>query len=743
MSARKASNKVSASAAPKRILKVGICGNPNSGKTCIFNDITGSRQHVGNWPGVTVEKKEGRSRFKDYELDVIDLPGTDSLTAFSMEEIIARDYIIKEKPDVVINVIDSTNLERNLYLTTQLIELGARVVVALNMSDEAAHKGIFIDKEKLAQLLGMPVVATVGNRGESIQELLKEIVAVSKAEEPLSRHIHINYGTEVEEEIGKIQERIRKDERLAKRYSTRWLSVKLLEHDKQITEEVTRVSDDKYGIVSQASKSHAHIEKILDDESETILADARYGFIKGVLHEVYRHRNIDRRTVSDKIDRVLTNRVLGIPILIGFLWVMFQATFTLGAYPMEWIGGAVEAASAFFSNAMPDGLIKELVIDGVISGVGGVVVFLPNILILFFFISLFEDTGYMARAAFIMDKVMHTVGLHGKSFIPMIMGFGCNIPAIMTARTLENRTDRMLTILINPLISCSARLPVYILLAGAFFGRRAGTVIFSVYMSGIILAILMGQLFRRTIFRGEAAPFVMELPPYRIPLLKSVFIHMWEKGSVFLRKVGGIVLAASIMIWFISAFPKDIDYSKDYDGQIRAAKSIYHSKLLVVSDDKKADELRKTIMAEIAAIETLKENERLSKSYAGRIGKFAEPVIRPLGFDWKGGVALITGIAAKEIVVSTFGVLYQAGGDEGEESETLRNAIRRSMTPLSALAFMFFTLIYIPCLGTLGIMYRELGSLRWTMFAVGYSMLLAWVVAFVIFQGGTFLGFGG
>ncbi len=680
----------------KKVLKVGLCGNPNSGKSCIFNELTGSRQHVGNWPGVTVEKKTGYAIFGHYEIEFVDLPGTYSLTAYSQEEITARDYIIQGRPDVIVNVLDSTNLDRNLYLTTQLIELGAKTVIALNMTDEADHKGIRIDAKLLAQLLGMPVVKMVGNRGIGFRDLLQEIVAVAQQEEPLSRHLHIQYGAEIEEEIRKLQTEMRKDPSLTKLYSTRWLAVKLLEHDGRVREQIQKISLNAPAILAHLEKSHAHIEEILHEESEIILADRRYGFIKGLLLEVCHKTATGRRPLSDKIDRVATNRLLGIPILIGLLWLMFQATFSLGAYPMEWIETGIGWISASLQGLMPEGLLKDLVIDGIVSGVGGVLVYLPNILILFFFISLFEDTGYMARAAFIMDRVMHTVGLHGKSFIPVIMGFGCNVPAIIAARTLENKSDRMLTILINPLVSCSARLPVYILLAGAFFQEQAGNLIFAVYLTGIVLAVLVGQLFRRTLFKGEAAPFVMELPPYRLPLLKSVLIHMWEKGIIFIRKVGGVILAASIIIWFLSAFPR-------------------------LSAGPESGEAR------------------MSQSYAGQIGHWVEPVLRPLGFDWRGGVALITGIAAKEIVVSTFGVLYQTGSDAGHKSESLQTALRKNMTPLSALAFMFFTLIYIPCIGALGAMYRELGSLRWTFFAMTYSLVLAWVVAFAIYQGGTLL----
>lgn len=706
-------------AVEKKTIKVGLCGNPNAGKTSIFNALTGSRQHVGNYAGVTVESKEGTVNFGGYEIKVVDLPGTYSLTAYTIEEIVARDFILRE-PDVVINIVDSTNLDRNLYLTTQLIELGAKAVIALNMNDEAEHKGIMIDKKKLGELLGMPVVPTVGTRGKGMKELLQEVVNIFENKAPIVRHLHISYGNEVEEELKKVQTEIRKDSSLADgRLSTRWLSVKLLEGDNEIIKEISATSTNKETILKQVKQSQAHLEGHFNDDCEIIIADRRYGFIKGLLLEVYSHRNNEKLTVSDRIDKILTNRVLGIPILLGLLWLMFQATYTLGAYPQNWINSGVGLLSHFVSGVIPAGLIRDLLVDGIIGGVGGVLAFLPNIMLLFLFISFFEDTGYLARAAFIMDRVMHTLGLHGKSFIPMIMAFGCNVPGIMATRTLENKTDRMLTILINPLISCSARLPLYVLLAGVFFGKGAGNVIFAVYLTGIVLAILIGQIFRKTLFKGEAAPFVMELPPYRLPLLKSVIIHMWEKGSIFLQKVGGIILAASIIIWFISAFPRNIEYSKDYSKLIASANA-----------------------SQVDAIRVEQQNEKLSKSYAGRMGKFIEPVIRPLGFDWKGGIALITGVAAKEIVVSTFGVLYQTGTQEDEKSAGLRAAVKKNMKPLSALSFMFFTLIYIPCLGALGAMYRELGSLKWTLFAVAYSLSLAWVVAFVIYQGGMLLGFG-
>lgn len=725
----------------KKVIKIGLCGNPNAGKTSIFNALTGSRQHVGNWSGVTVAKKEGTIQCGEYEIQVVDLPGTYSLTAYSMEEIVTRDFIIKEKPDVIVNIIDSTNLERNLYLTSQLIELGAKVVIALNMSDEAEKKGITIDKKAFGELLGMPMVDTVGTTGKGLNELLQKVISVAEDKNPVTRHLHINYGEEVEREIKQIQKVIRKNPQLTEVYSTRWLAIKLLEHDQQITEEIEHNFDHNGQISAQLKISHDHIEEILNDESEIIMADGRYGFINGLLREVFSERIKDKITISDKIDKVLTNRFLGIPILLFFLWVMFQSTFVIGQYPMGWINGLIGAFGNVVSTVLPPGLVRELIVDGIIGGVGGVLIFMPNILILYLFISLFEDTGYMARAAFIMDRIMHTIGLHGKSFIPMIMGFGCNIPSIIATKNLENNSDRMLTIMINPFMSCSARLPVYILLTGAFFGAQAGNVIFLMYLTGIVLAIVVGRVLRKTIFKGEAAPFVMELPPYRMPRLKSVLIHMWEKGSIFLKKIGGIILAASILMWFLSAFPRDINYSQNFDQLIVAVDTQYKEDVTFINNEEKLTVLTQEKDMSIAILKSKQRGERMYHSYAGQMGRAIEPIVAPLGFNWKGGIALIIGSLAKELVVSTFGVLYDAPEGVNEQSAGLRNAIRNEMTPLAALSFMFFTLIYIPCLGTIATMYRELGSLKLTVFSVVYSLTLAWVISFAIYQGGRLLGF--
>ncbi|HEB33385.1 MAG TPA: ferrous iron transport protein B, partial [Spirochaetes bacterium] len=597
---------------------VAIGGNPNSGKTTIFNELTGSRQKVGNWGGVTVEKKEGVVDYGGYSIVFVDLPGTYSLSAYSMEEIIARNFIVYETPDVVIDIIDAGNLERNLYLAVQMIEMGQKNIFVLNMADMAGKKGIDIDREKLGSLLGGPVIFTVGNRGVGISEILETVIHVYEDKDQQSRHIHVAYGNELEEEIKKIQNTVRKDAGLSAQYSTRWLSVKLLENDPDMKEKLNKESGHFASIMKQADKSRKHLSMVFNDAPEDLIADQRYGFISGLLQESVDFKGNVGVDFSQKIDKVLTNKYLGIPVLMFFLWVMFQVTFKVGAFPMNWIEIGVDFISRGLMFILPGGFFRSLLIDGIIGGVGGVAVFLPNILLLFLMISLFEDTGYMARAAFVTDRVMHLIGLHGKSFISMIMGFGCNVTAIMSTRTLENKNDRILTILINPLMSCSARLPVYVLVAGAFFGKSAGNVIFSLYVVGILAALLIGRLFRKTLFRGESEPFVMELPPYRVPTLKSVMIHMWDRSVIFIRKMGKVILVGSIVIWFLGAFPVKKDIAN------------------VVPEGEKMQEM-------------------ISFSFIGRIGRTLEPVFRPLGFSWREGVALLTGFVAKEVIVSTLG----------------------------------------------------------------------------------------
>jgi ferrous iron transport protein B len=720
-------------------ITIALAGNPNSGKTTIFNNLTGARQKVGNWPGVTVEKKEGTATYNNYTIRVVDLPGTYSLTAYSQEEVIARNFILEEKPDLVVNVIDAANLERNLYLATQLIDLGVKLVFALNMVDLAQSRGQIINHEQLSLLMGVPFIPTVGTKGRGTRELLEAIIKVAEDRESIARHIHIHYGQEMEEEIEKLQGSIRSAESSVNEHHARWIAIKLLENDEEVIKEIEK-GPRKRVILYQLEQSKAHLQKILGDDPETLIADRRYGFIHGALKETLRQTRKDRRYLSDQVDTVLTNRVLGFPIFIFFIWAMFQLTFTIGKYPTQWIDAGVRSLSHFVIGLMGEGLLRGLIVDGIISGVGGVAMFLPNIFILFFCIALFEDTGYMARCAFIMDKVMHTLGLHGKSFIPMIMGFGCNVPAIMATRVLESRRDRILTILIIPLISCSARLPVYVLIAGALFGTRAGNVIFSLYVIGISLSIVMGQIFKRTLFKGEIAPFVLELPPYRLPTLKGIVIHMWERGSIFIKKMGGVILVGSIVVWALSSFPRNIDYSRDYADEARRIQEE-----CAIAIQRAAPERTSSLATErdqkLAAVENLRKREFQEKSYLGRLGKTMAPVLRPLGFDWRAGVALLTGFVAKEIVVSTFGVLYQAK-EGGEAGETLRLAIQQAMTPLVGYAFMIFVLIYTPCLATVAAIRRETGSWQWTAFAVGYALILAWCLSFIIYQGGLLLRLG-
>jgi ferrous iron transport protein B len=717
----------------KETITVALAGNPNAGKTTIFNHITGTRQHVGNWPGVTVEKKEGLIQHNGHRLRVVDLPGTYSLTAYSVEEIVARRFLVDEKPDVVVDIVDASNLERNLYLATQLIELGVKLILALNMADVAEARGHHIDAGKLGTLLGVPVVFTVGTKNQGIKELLDKVVAVAEDRDTVSRHIHIAYGHELEKEIKKIQDVIWQDPSIGRRYSTRWLAVKLLENDGAVKEGVGALGGIGSRILAQADAGRTRLAQLYQDDTEMVLTDQRYGFIGGALKEVLRVSAETKFDLSRQVDLLLTNRLLGFPIFIFFIWAMFQLTFTLGAYPMAWLDTGVGWLGGVVAKVLPSGIVRDLMVGGVIAGVGSVIIFFPNILLLFFCIALFEDTGYLARAAFIMDRVMHLIGLHGKSFIPLLMGFGCNAPAIMAARTLESERDRILTILINPLMSCSARLPVYVLLAGTFFGASAGNVIFTIYALGIALAIAMGKLFRLTLFRGESAPFVLELPPYRVPTLKSLLIHMWDRSAIFLRKMGGVILVGSMVVWFLGAFPRH-PATPAFEPASRSQAALTPAPPELSSAGPRSSH-------EMEASE--RDKVRLERSYLGRLGRLIQPIFAPLGFDWQTSVAVLSGFVAKEIVVSTLGVLYATGSEGNDENEALRHALRASgMTPLGAYALMAFVLTYVPCLATVGAIRRETNSWKWTAFSIAYTLTLAWVVAFVIYQGGRLFGLG-
>jgi ferrous iron transport protein B len=722
-----------------RPLTIALAGNPNSGKTTIFNTITGTRQKVGNWPGVTVEKKEGRVEKFGRSLNIVDLPGTYSLTPFSIEEIVARDYILEEGPDVVIDIIDASNLERSLYLATQLRELDCKIVFALNMIDLARSRGVKIDGQLLSSLLNVPVVFTVGNRREGIDALIKSTIALADSDAPPETRRRVKYSQDIENALGVLQDMI--DPALEGRigYNPRWTAVKLIEDDKVIKSHLAeRVGELSEPILQEAQRQRGLLAKLYNDEPEIITTDERYGFISGIIKEVVTTSTRQRVDISRNIDRVLTNRFLGLPIFFLFIWAMFQATFSLGDYPMAGIEAAVGGFSNILTHLLPDGLIKELLVDGIVAGVGSVIVFLPNILILFFCIALFEDTGYMSRAAFLMDKVMHLIGLHGKSFIPMLMGFGCNVPAIMATRTLESRKDRILTILITPFMSCSAKLPVYIVLAGTFFGRHAGTVIFGIYLTGILLAIATGRLFRTVLLKGEDAPFVMELPPYRLPMLKSLMIHMWDRSKMFLRKMGGVILAGSVVIWVLSAFPRQVEYQVDYDAQRSVLQQLYAAKIDAAITEEARTQLQTERDGQARDIDRHQEEERMAHTYMGRLGQWIAPVFAPIGIDWRGGVALLTGFVAKEIVVSTMGVLYAVGDEEG--TEALQGALRASqMKPLSALSMMVFVLLYLPCIATTAVIRRETGSVKWMLFSLTYATGVAWLAACLVYQGGRLL----
>ncbi len=712
----------------KKRITIAIAGNPNSGKSTVFNKLTGGRQTVGNYPGVTVEKKEGECHHRGYQINLVDLPGVYSLTAYSVDELVARNFVIEDRPDAVIDIIDSSNLERNLYLATQFMELGVPLVLAFNMSDLAEKQGLTIDKQRLSELIGAPIVCTIANKGQGLNELLDEAIKLIEGKTSV-RKMTVGYGREIQEELAKIEDVLNKDTELTKKLPSRWLGVKLLENDKEVIETV-RHSPHSEGILAQVEKSNQHLKGIFGDDPEAVIADRRYGFISGACSESIQKSFEVRHTISDSIDTILLNKVFGLPIFLLLMWLVFKFTFTFSDPLM----GGIEAAQGWLGKIAGRSLqewemLRSLVVDGIIGGVGNVLVFVPIIVLLFLAMSILSDTGYMARAAFIMDRFMHMIGLHGRSFIPLLLGFGCNLPAIMATRTIEDRKDRFVTILINPFISCGARLTVYTLFIGAFFSeKRAGNVLFSLYALGIVLAVVSAKIFRKYLFKGEAAPFVMELPPYRMPTIKGLLTHMWDMVVVYLKKAATVIFAGCVIVWFLSNFPWNQSFSKDYDALIREA----HANELLV-----------------AQLENQKLKERLENSYAGRIGKSIAPLFKPLGFDdWKVTVGLMGGFVAKEIVVGTLGTLH-AVGDADMESETLRAALRNEkrpdgtimFTPLAAYSLMVFVLLYIPCLATLAVIRSETKSWRWPLFSIAYSTTVAWIVAFIIYQGGKILGF--
>ena len=719
----------------RRIINVALVGNPNCGKTSLFNIASGAHEHVGNYSGVTVDAKEGFFEFQGYKFRLVDLPGTYSLSAYSPEELYVRKYIIDETPDVIINVVDASNIERNLYLTTQLIDMNLRMVIALNMFDELDKSGNELDYTTLSKLFGVPMIPTVSRTGTGIEQLFHVIINIYEGSDFIDdngeinkevlrdiqewhkenvldhgehiadfttehsfgnkkmrhtlRHIHVNHGPELEQCIDTVKALVAKNEQVRAQYSTRFLSIKLLENDEDIRKFVAALPNGSE-IIEATQKCQQRIKENMNEDSESAITDAKYGFIQGALKETYVDNHKETSQQTDKIDKWVTHRWWGFPIFFLLLYLMFEFTFILGDYPMQAIEWGVSKLGDFVQGAMADGALKDMIIDGIIGGVGGVIVFLPNIVILYFFISIMEDSGYMARAAFITDKLMHKMGLHGKSFIPLIMGFGCNVPAIMATRTIENRKSRLITMLILPFMSCSARLPIYLVLIGALFPAHGSLVLLGIYTFGIVMAIISARLLSKVLMKGDDTPFVMELPPYRMPTSKSILRHTWEKGRQYLRKMGGIIMVASIIIWFLGYYPNHDAYET--------------------------------------------KQEQQENSYIGHLGKAIEPVIAPLGFDWKMGIGILSGAGAKELVVSTLGVLYNDENDiESEETTSkLEQSISKNMTPLKALCYMIFVLLYFPCIATLVAIKNESGKWRWALFSAAYSTACAWVCAWLV-----------
>lgn len=705
-----------------KIINVALVGNPNCGKTSFFNFASGAHERVGNYSGVTVDAKEGHAEFEGYRINLVDLPGTYSLSAYSPEELYVRKQLVDHTPDVVINVIDTSNLERNLYLTTQLIDMHVRMVVALNMYDETEKRGDHIDHDKLSKLFGIPMVPTVFTTGKGVEDLFRAVIEAYEGTEDQTahfRHIHINHGHEIEHGIAEIQDHLKKEGDLRGRYSTRYLSIKLLERDHEVEQFIRRLPDAEE-IFKHRDQAAARVKEEIHEDSETAIMDAKYGFIHGALEEAAyaTGKSKDTYQMTHLLDKLMTNKYAGFPLFILILGVMFYTTFTLGAYPMDWIDMGIAQLSDLVGQLLPDGPVKALLVDGIIGGVGAVIVFLPQILILYFFISLMEDSGYMSRAAFIMDKLMHKMGLHGKSFIPLIMGFGCNVPAVMATRTIESRRSRLVTMLILPLMSCEARIPIYIMIVGTFFALKyQWLIMLSLYGVGILLAVILSKLFTTFVVKGEDTPFVMELPPYRFPTAKALGRHTWEKGKQYLHKMGGIILVASVIVWALGYFPHN---------------------------------------------EELSSQQQQEQSYIGRIGKAVEPVFAPQGFNWKLDVGLIAGVGAKEIVASTLGVLYSnddsfadddSYNDEGGKYEKLHQLITSDIATLhgmtikeaepiarlTAYSFLLFVLLYFPCVATIAAIKGETGSWKWALFTAVYTTALAWIVSAAFYQVGRLL----
>lgn len=783
-------------------IRIALAGNPNCGKTTMFNNITGAKQHVGNYPGVTVEKKEGHTKFDGHELLFIDLPGTYSLTARSLDELVARNVIVNDNPDVIVNVLDASNLERNLYLAAQLLELEKPMVIALNMADVAEEMGIKYDLKKMAEMTGATIVSTVGRTNIGTKDLLEATISVAASQK--APGVTINYGDLLEGKISELVEELKQAGTVT--YPLRWIAIKLLEKDADVIGKVMRF-DNTEAVIQKAEAIREEIKDQVD--LDVVFQEYRHRFAVEVYNKCLTQAPTQLETRSDRYDKILTHRILGLPIFMVVMWLLFNFVNTVGAIPQGWIEDGFTALQAWVVTVIPEGQLQSLISDGIIAGVGAVLSFVPLILLLFLGISFLEDTGYMARAAFVIDRVMRACGLHGKSFIPLLLGFGCSVPSVMGARILDNYKDRMVTILITPFMSCSARLPVYTLFAAAFFPPEwAGTVVFGVYALGIVFGIVFAKIFRKYLFAGEAEPFVMELPPYHLPTLKATLTHMFERGIMYLKKAGTFILAASILVWFITTYPMDVEYSKDYDAlhdqvaqtyEMKDAETLAHFGIttdeqkdqvneivdnmkstvqdataqaeaaqeaapeIEVEDDSEAPELFNDIKdenkdlfpaawamyknsanldAENDKLDKEQASEKLGQSYAASFGKAINPVLEPLGFDWKMGVSLVAGLAAKEVVVSTLGTIYAVGGDT-DHPQALTDYLQNDphFTPLIALTLMLFILIYPPCIAALAVIKRETGSWKWMLFMFFYENAFAWIACFIFYNIGRALGF--
>lgn len=705
-----------------KIINIALIGNPNCGKTSIFNKVSGAREHVGNYAGVTVDAKEGVIKYKGYLFKIVDLPGTYSLSAYSPEELYVMRYLREETPDVIVNVVVASNLERNLYLTTELIDMNRSMVIDLNMYDELEKSGAELDYKLLGKMLGVPMVPTVASAGKGINDLLDTVIDVYELRSKDTRHIHVKMTPEVETAIKILKDDFKQDRTISHHFSPRFLAIKFLEKDPEI-EQMLRPYPCYEKWCKIREEESERVKKTLNEDITSAIAAEKYGFIQGALAETLKEGEKKEEKSTKIIDTFVTNKLFGFPIFLALMWLMFWATFEIGAYPMEWIESLVSWISGLIGSHMSDGPLKDLLLDGIIGGVGGVIVFLPNILILYAFISFMEDSGYMARVAFIMDKLMHRMGLHGKSFIPLVMGFGCNVPAIMSTRIIESKSSRLITILINPFMSCSARIPIYVLLVGAFFPHYGAWVFVGLYLLGIIVAVLTAKLMRRFWLKTDETPFVMELPPYRLPTFKATMRNMWAKAEQYLKKMGGLILVASIIIWALSYFPR-------YDAT-EVPESFRTETLAEISPERMAE------LGEEKTDELILNEYQQGHSILGHIGKFIEPVVSPMEFGWKTTVSLLAGAAAKEVVVSTLGVLYVGDDDAELLSEKLTTPTitgHAPFTPASAMAFMVFVLLYFPCIATLSAISRETGSWKYSVFSMVYNTALAWIFAFITFE---------